>query len=678
MKKEEAKKRIEALKKEINYHSYLYHVLDKPKISDAVWDSLKKELADLEKQFPEFITPDSPTQRVNGQALKKFKKVVHKVRQWSFLDIFEEKELFDFFERVERLLKKQGIKERPEYVVELKIDGVHIILSYEKGVFVQAATRGDGKIGEDVTQNIKTISSIPMRLRKDYSLVVEGEVWMSEAEFQRLNQERKNKGESELANPRNAAAGSIRQLDPKITAQRNLDCFIYDLDKLENKKRPKTQFEELQFLRKIGFKTNKHYALCRDYEEVIKFWKHWQKYRNREPYWIDGVVVKINKVEYQELLGYTGKAPRWAIAFKFPPEQVTTIIEDISVQVGRTGALTPVAHLRPVKVAGSTISRATLHNEDEIKKKDIRIGDTVVIQKAGDVIPEVVEPIKSLRSGKEKKFIMPLRCPICGSETIRKDGEAIRYCTNPNCYAQEKEKIIHFVSKKGFDIEGLGKKIVEQLIQDGLIRDFSDIFELKEGDLKPLERFAEKSAQNLIKAIKKSKEIELAKFLYACGIRYIGEETAVLLANEIFHSKKKKVRIKEVLSFFQKFTLNDFQKINGIGEKAAQSLFEFFHNQKNIEELSKIDSLGVEIIVPKFNEKKLSGKNFVLSGSLKNLTRDEAKDKIRSLGGHISSSVSSKTDFLILGEKPGSKFEKAKKLGVKIIDEVEFLKIIKE
>ncbi len=680
MTKEEAKKRIEKLKKEINYHSYLYHVLDKPQISDAAWDSLKKELTDLERRFPEFVTPDSPTQRVGGKPLDKFKKVVHKFRQWSFQDIFEEKELFDFFEKVERMLKKKGVYERPEYTVELKIDGVHIVLTYEKGVLALAATRGDGKVGEDVTQNIKTISSIPLRLQKNFSVVVEGEIWMSEEEFRRLNKERKKRGEAELANPRNAAAGSLRQLDPRVTASRKLDCFIYDLDEIKDKKMPETQFEELKFLQKTGFKVNKHYKLCRSYKDVVKFWKYWKSHKNKEAYWIDGVVVKINKRKYQELLGYTGKAPRWAVAFKFPAEQATTVIEDITVQVGRTGVLTPVAHLRPVKVAGSLVSRATLHNEDEIKKKDIKIGDTVIVQKAGDVIPEVVEPIKGLRSGDEKEFKMPKNCPVCGAPTKRLQGEAAYYCSNPYCWAQDKQKIIHFVSKKGFDIEGLGEKIVEQLMNKGLVRDFSDIFELKTGDLEPLEGFGRKSAQNLIKAIEASKNIELSKFLFALGIRYVGEEAALLLADQI-KRKNNKLKIKSIgdmLNYFSSLAFDDWKKIEGIGEKTAQSLYEYFHDTKNINQLKKLEKLGVKIFSLSFKEKpqKLKNLTFVLTGTLKYLTREEAKDKIKMLGGHVSSSVSRKTDYVIVGENPGSKFEKAKKLGIKTLNEKDFKKLI--
>lgn len=685
MTKAEAKKRIEKLKEEINRHSYAYHVLDNPDILDAVWDSLKKELSNLEKQFPEFITPDSPTQRVGGAPLPKFKKVEHKVRQWSFADIFDEEELREFLERVERMLKKEGIKDgKPDYVCELKIDGIHTVLTYKKGSLIQAATRGDGKIGEDITQNIKTISSIPLRLNKDLSLIVEGEIWMSDEAFKKLNEEKSRKGEGDFANPRNAAAGSVRQLDPKITASRKLDCYLYDLSYMEGINFPESQDEELKFLKEVGFKVNKHYKLCGNASEIINYWQHWKKHKNDEPYWIDGIVIKLNKRKYQEILGYTGKAPRWAIAFKFPAEQATTKVEDITVQVGRTGALTPVAHLKPVKVAGSTVSRATLHNEDEVNKKDIRIGDTVVIQKAGDVIPEVVEPIKNLRTGKEKKFKMPEQCPVCGSKTFRKAGEAATYCSNNNCYAKEREKLIHFISKKGFNVDGLGEKIVEQLIQEGLIRDFSDFFELKKGDLEGLERFAEKSADNLIEAIEVSKNIECSKFIFALGIRHVGEETALLLSQQFsIHNfqltTNSQFSISQLASYFSAMSVNDFKKIQGIGDKVAESLYDYFHNEKNVQELLRLDKLGVKVNLPKKAavNNRLAGKTFVLTGKLANLTRDEAKDKIRLMGGQVSGTVSKNTDYVLAGDEPGSKYEKAKKLGIKVIEEKEFLDLIK-
>jgi DNA ligase (NAD+) len=539
MNKKEVQKRIEKLRKEIDRYRYLYHVLDSPQVSDEIFDSLMRELRQLEEQYPEFKAVDSPSQRIGGEPLDKFEKTRHKHKQWSLNDAFSFEEIKAWEEKIIRMLEKEGIKEKLEYCCEVKIDGLKVVLTYEKGFFVRAATRGDGVIGENVTEQVRTIQSIPLRLNKDIDVIVMGEAWMRKKDLQRINKEREKKGEQLFANSRNAAAGSIRQLDPKITASRRLDSYIYDMDEIEGEF-PATQTEELERLEKLGFKVNKNYKLCYSLEQIEALFRTWEPKRNKQEYGIDGLVVKVNSRKLQNILGYTGKSPRWAIAYKFIPEKVTTVVEDIKTQIGRTGALTPVAHLKPVRVAGSVVSRATLHNEDEIERLDIRIGDTVVIHKAGDVIPEVVEVLKNLRTGKEKKFHMPGHCPICGGpvkreklKTGKKEGEsAAHYCLNKKCFAVEKEKIIHFVSKKGFNIEGMGERIVEQLMNEGLVSDFSDIFELEKGDLEPLERFAEKSAGNLIEAVEKSKKITLPKFLFALGIRHVGEETAELLAKE--------------------------------------------------------------------------------------------------------------------------------------------------
>lgn len=545
MDKQDAQKRIEKLRKEIDRHRYLYHVLDNPQVSDEIFDSLMRELRELEEKRPELRTSDSPSQRIGGEPLAKFEKTKHKHKQWSLNDAFSFEELKAWEEKICRMLQKKGEEEKPEYCCEVKIDGLKIILTYKKGLFIRAATRGDGVTGEDVTEQVKTIQSIPLRLNKNIDIIVAGEAWLKKKNLEKINKEREKKGEPLFANSRNAAAGSIRQLDPKITASRQLDSYIYDIDDV-NGEFPKTQIEELNVLEKLGFKVHKNYKLCRNLEEIEGLFKSWEPKRNKQEYGIDGLVVKVNSKKAQDLLGYTGKSPRWAIAYKFIPEKVTTIVEDIKVQIGRTGALTPVAHLKPVQVAGSVVSRATLHNEDEIKRLDIRIGDTIVIHKAGDVIPEVVEVLKNLRTGKEKKFQMPGRCPICNGPVKRmkiKSGKkqeesAAHYCLNKKCFAIEKEKIIHFVSKKGFYIEGMGEKIAEQLMNEGLISNFADIFELKKGDLEPLERFAEKSADNLIEAIEKAKKISLPKFLFALGIRHVGEETAALLAREMARNFK--------------------------------------------------------------------------------------------------------------------------------------------
>ncbi len=684
--KESIKKRIKRLTDEINRQRYEYHVLDNPEITDEVYDSLTQELARLEEAYPEFRLPDSPLGRIGGKPLAKFQKIKHRYRQWSFDDVFGFSELEKWKEKIERMIEKIGQNnQRLDYVCEVKIDGLKIILTYENGKFVQGATRGDGVVGEDVTENIKTIYSVPLTLKYPVNCVVVGECYLGNSELERINILRRKRKEPLFANSRNAAAGSIRQLDPRVAASRKLDSFIYDIEYMNissgsDIKVPKTQMEELALLEKLGFKVNPEHKLCQNIQEIQKFYESWSEKKKNQEYGIDGVVIKLNSIEIQESLGYTGKAPRWGVAYKFPAEKVTTMVEGIFVQVGRTGALTPVAHLRPVKVAGSIVSRATLHNEDEIKRLNVMIGDTVVIQKAGDVIPEVVEVLERLRTGKEKKFEMPRTCPICGGITKRKEGEAATYCLNKKCFAVEKENIIHFVSKKGFNIDGLGEKIVEQLMSEGLISNYADIFEITKGDLEPLQRFAEKSADNLIASISDSRRIELAKFLYALGIRFVGEETAVLIAkNHHFNIKDSSV-IEEIIKTFPQIKKEDWKNIKGIGEKSAESLVAWFLEEDNLKMLQRMQKLGVVVFVEnelkKINQ-KIKGKTFVLTGELKNFTRDEAKDMIRRAGGDISSSVSQKTDFVVAGDNPGLKYKKAFELGIKIISESEFEKLFK-
>ena len=699
MNKQQIKNRIDKLKKEINHHRYLYHVLDKQEISDAALDSLKHELDKLEFLYPEFITPDSPTQRVGGEPLDKFEKVDHKVRQWSFNDAFLREEIVDFEKRVKKILIEEGENDNVilDYTCELKIDGLHVVLEYENGILKTGATRGDGKIGENVTQNLKTIESIPLKIEKNINIIVEGEVFMSKDVFEKLNEGRTKKGEPLFANPRNAAAGAIRQLDSKIVKERKLDCFIYDLswtkfdhNSLDEKKAteiklPKTQSEELELLKNLKFKVNKFWKHCQNVNEIFEFYDHWKEHKDKENYWIDGVVVKLNNISWQKKVGHTGKAPRWAIAYKFPAEQTTTIVEGIKVQIGRTGALTPVAHLTPVSIAGSTVSRATLHNEDEIKRLDVKIGDTVVIQKAGDIIPEIVSVVKGLRDGKEKKFIMPKKCPNCGMEITRPEGEVAVYCFNKNCFAIELRRLSHFVSKKAFNIDGFGPNKIKQLADEGIISNFSDIFELKKGDLESLERFAERSTDNLIKAIEESKRITLGKFIFALGIRHVGEETAILLGKRIASLTKTKflAQGEDSVQLFKFFGLeSSLQEIDGIGETVAKSVVDYFSDQKNLNLIDKLLKLGVEIEneagAPDANAiGKLKGSSFVLTGTMKTLSRDIAKEKIRILGGNISSSVSKNTSYVVAGERSGSKFKKAEELGVKIIDEKEFLEMIK-
>jgi len=676
MKREEAKKRIEKLKKLINYHRYLYHVENRQEISPDALDSLKHELYKLEQKFPEFITPDSPTQRVAGKVLEGFKKVEHKVPMLSIEDVFSEEELKEWEDYLKRLAPEASF----EYFCEPKIDGFAVALIYKNGIFTKGATRGDGKVGEDVTQNLKTIESIPLKLEihkplfskeiennlkkllKEGEIEVRGEVYMEKKDFEKLNEGLKKKGERTYANPRNLAAGSIRQLDPKLTASRPLKFLAYDVvTDLGQKKHS----QEHEILRSLGFKTDPG-KVCKDLSEVVDFWREMAKKRELLPYQIDGVVVSVNDNWLFKKLGVAGKSPRGVRALKFSPKQATTQILDIKIQVGRTGALTPVALLKPVEVGGVVISRATLHNEDEIKRLGVKIGDTVIVERAGDVIPAVSKVLKELRTGKEKEFHFPKKCPVCKTKVIKPKGEAIWRCPNEKCPARKKENLYHFVSKKGFDIEGLGPKIMEQLINENLISQPPDIFDLKEGDLIPLERFAEKSASNIINSIQKSKTIPLARFIYSLGIRYVGEETAINLAQYFGSIEKLKKASKEEL-----------MKVPDIGEKVAESIYKWFRNPFNLKMIEELLKKGVKILPPKKVGKKLKGKVFVLTGTLESMTRSEAEKRIRMLGGHPSSSVSKNTDYLVVGKNPGSKLEKAKKLGVKIITEKEFLSLLK-
>lgn len=695
MTKLQAKKRIEKLRKVINHHRYLYHVLDRQEISEEALDSLKHELWQLEQKYPEFITPDSPTQRVAGKPLDKFKKVRHRVRQWSLEDAFSEGEIRDWDKRLRKILIQKGLisklkesqitKEGTEldYACELKIDGMHIILTYEKGLLKKGATRGDGVIGEDVTQNLKTIEAIPLRLRENVTLVAEGEVFMRKSVFEHLNKKRKKQGLEPFANPRNAAAGAIRQLDPKIAAQRKLDFFTYDLSWSDSGV-PLTQIEELKKLATLGFKVNRLYEYAKDIKAVIKFWKKWQEKRESQDYWIDGVVIKVNSKKLQKILGYTGKAPRWALAAKFPGEEAATIVAEIKISVGRTGKITPVATLEPVQLRGTTVTHASLHNMDEIERLGVRIGDTVIVKKAGDIIPQVTKVLPELRPRGAKKFRLPPNCPVCGSKIIKPTSEVNHFCPNPDCPARHREKLYFFAGKSGFDIEGLGPKIIDQLLEEGLIRDIPDIFRLKIEDLKPLERFAEKSAENIVKAIQKSKKIPLVRFLTALGIKHIGYETANLIIREskleILDFQEKIIRPRDLVRVFQRVSRDELADISGIGPKVAESFCQYFRAPQNLRLLEKLDRVGVRIVLPKPEKEKalpLKGKTFVFTGVLSSMSRSEAKSRVRSLGGHPTSSVSGSTDFVVAGREPGSKLDKAKKLGVRIIDEKEFLKMTK-
>jgi len=687
MDKKEAQKRIEKLRTLINYHRYLYHVLDKQEISDSALDSLKKELFDLENQYPDLITPDSPTQRIGGRALKEFKKIKHRQRMLSFNDAFSKEDIEDWQERYSKLLSESQ-KNKVDFYCELKIDGLAIELIYKNGVFETGSTRGDGNIGEDVTQNLKTVEAIPLSLKSEdeaakelreeglteiaknikekglKELTVRGEVFITKKDFEEINKTQKQKGLPDFANPRNIAAGSIRQLDPKITAQRHLNSFAYELLTDFGQK---THEEKHKILKALGFKTNKNNKYCKSLDQVMQFREHWIKERERLDYEIDGVVVIINNNEIFEKLGIVGKAPRGAIAYKFPQAQSTTRVLDIQVQVGRTGAITPVAVLEPVGVTGITITRATLHNEDEIRRLGLKIGDTVIVGRAGDVIPDIIKVLPELRTGREKNFKMPEKCPSCDTKLIKSEGEVLLRCPNKNCFAQRRRGFYHFVSRAAFNIDGLGPKIIDRLLDEGLVQDPSDLFGLKEGDVVALERFAEKSAENLIKSIQERKEITLAKFIYALGIRNIGEETAIDLAKHFGSIKKIKTA-----------KLEDFDSISDIGPVVSKSIYEWLQDKENLKFIDKLEKLiRIQNSESRIQNSKLKGLSFVLTGSLESIARDEAKAKIRELGGDISESVSSKTSYVVVGSEPGSKAEKAKKLGVKILDEQEFLQLIK-
>jgi len=661
MDKSQAKQKIASLTKQIKHHADLYYTKDKPEITDSEYDQLFRKLLGLEKEFPELAKEDSPSQRVGGKPLKSFKTITHKTPLLSLDNAmdFEELEAFD-----ERVRKGLGLgEESVEYVAELKMDGLAISLHYKNGKFVQGATRGDGKNGEEITQNLKTIRSIPLTLKEPIDIEVRGEAYLPLKDFAKLNQEREEAEEARFANPRNAAAGSLRQLDPKITASRPLDIFVYfGLGPQEEK-----HSELLKYLASLGLKTNPNTKVCTGIVEVEKFIKAWEEKRETLPYEIDGIVVKVNNLADQKKLGFTTRAPRWAIAYKFAPIQAETVIEKIDVQVGRTGAITPVAKLKPVKVGGVTVKRATLHNEDEVKRKEIKVGDHVKIQRAGDVIPEIVSVIKAKRTGQEKEFHMPSICPVCDGELYRPEGEAITRCINASCPAQVKERIRHFCTRQAMDIEHVGPAVVDQLVEHKLVKDIADLYSLTTKELESLARFAEKSAQNVIDSIKNSKDRPYNRLLYALGIRMVGRTVASLIAQH-YDSLEDLFDIKAI----------ELEKIHGIGDKVASSVERFFAQKENHKLIERLKKDGVRITALKAKgPQPLKGKTFVFTGGLEKMTRPEAEELVRSLGGHPSSSVSKTTDYVVAGFDPGSKFDKAKKLGVKILSEADFQKLVK-
>ncbi len=657
--------RLDQLKTAIEKYRYEYHVLDKSDISPEALDSLKHELVAIETQYPELITPDSPSQRVAGKPLPEFTKVPHKVPQWSFNDAFSPEEMEEFDARVRRFLIQSGVENpEPTYIVEHKIDGLKVVLEYKKGLLVTSATRGDGKVGEDVTENVKTIESVPLKLTKPVDIIVEGEIWMGKSQLTRLNKARIKKGEEPFANPRNVAAGSIRQLDPRIVAERGLQTFIYDIAQYTD--HPATQHEELALLKTLGFKVNSHYRQCKTMRDAISYWNEWKEKMNKEDYLADGVVVKVDSREYQNLLGYTGKAPRWGIAFKFPAEQVTTVLEDIVFQVGRTGVITPVAHLRPVSVAGSTVSRATLHNEDEIKRLDVRIGDTVILQKAGDVIPDIVSVVLELRPKNVKPFVFPTHIPACGGDgrIERIPGQAAWKCVSTDSYEQHKRKFYYFTSRKCLDIDGLGPKIIDALLESNLIATFDDIFTLKKGDLLNLPRFGEKSVDNLLVSIEKARKTALPRLLASLSIPQVGEETAYDIAKHFGTIEKIMIAKYE-----------EIEAIYGVGPVVAQSVADYFNDSDN---RKLVKNLLKHIEIEKIQVgNKLSGKSFVFTGTLPTLDREVGQDMVRKAGGEVVSSVSKNTSFVVAGESAGSKLDKARELGVRVIDEEEFIRMAK-
>lgn len=711
MNKIEAKNRVEKLKKEIDFHRYNYHVLDRETISPAALDSLKNELFQLENEFPDLITPDSPTQRVGGKPLEKFKKATHSQPMISLFDAFSEAEMRAWEERNTNYLKRSW---RPEYYCELKLDGLALNLKYKNGQLVEGATRGDGRVGEEVTNNIKTINSLPLKLRQPSAeelralgfsgaeikeilqliisgvLEIRGETVMTKKVFAELNRRYEKAGKAPLANTRNGAAGSIRQLDSKITAERKLDFYAYDLLFSKPNGHPyergeivarRDQADKLANL--LGFKTLKFNKVCHGLEAVFDFYSSVEKKRESLPFEIDGTVVKVNDLKMWLVLGIVGKAPRYMMAYKFSAEQATTKINDVVWQVGRTGALTPTAMLEPVKVGGAVISRSTLHNFDEIRRLDLRIGDTVVIERSGDVIPKVLNVLKNLRTGKEKKIMPPYVCPMCGGKVIRVAGEVAYRCANKRCYAVNLRQIIHFVSKGAADLEGLGPKLIEQFMTSGLVKEAADLYALKKEDLLSLERFAEKKADNVIKMIAARRALRLDRFIYGLGIRHVGEETAQLLAHNLeLQLEEKIIKISEVIKAFEKWTQEDLEKMPDVGPIVAQSIFEFWRQEANLKLLAKFSEQGVTLTSAGALSNsgiggKLSGQTFVLTGSLNSLTRAEAKDRIKALGGTVKENVARETNYVVAGEEPGSKYNKAQKLGIKILGEEEFLKLVK-
>lgn len=663
----EVEERIQSLRKELEEYGYHYYVLDDPIVPDSVYDEKMQQLVELEEKYPELKSPHSPTVRVGGPTLEAFVKVEHEIPMLSLGNAFNEQDLYDFDRRV-----RQVIGDEVEYICELKIDGLAVSLTYENGEFVRGATRGDGTTGEDITNNLKTVRSIPLRLKEKVDIEVRGEVFMPKQSFLRLNEEKEKAGETLFANPRNAAAGSLRQLDPKIAAKRHLDIFVYAIGD-DKGMGLNTHYEALQYIKKLGFKTNDATKKCESIEEVITFVREATEKRNDLSYDIDGIVVKVNNLQSQQVLGYTAKSPRWAIAYKFPAEEKMTTLTGITLTVGRTGVVTPTAQLEPVQIAGTVVQRASLHNEDLIREKDIKIGDKVVVRKAGDIIPEVVRVLEHFRTGEEESFHMPTECPACESELVRLDGEVALRCVNPKCPAQLKEGFIHFVSRNAMNIDGLGEKVIEQLFNHSLITSIDDLYQLKREELLQLERMGEKSVSNLLEAIEASKENSLERLIFGLGIRFVGSKAAQILAEEF-----------ETMDRLRRATKEELLSIPEIGEKIADSVTTYFEKEEVLRLIDRLKKLGVNMTYkgPKRSENmsdsSFANKTIVLTGTLQEMTRNEAKNYIEQRGGKVTGSVSKNTDLVIAGEKAGSKLTKASELGIEVWDEARFLEEIEK
>ena len=667
---ERVKKEIEELCRQINHHDYLYYVKAQPEISDYEYDMLMKRLEQLEQEYPDLIPADSPTRRVSGEPTKEFPVVRHRKPMQSLSNTYNEEEIRDFDRRVRGLLRPD---EKYEYVCELKIDGVAMSLIYRDGRLVQAATRGDGEQGDEVTNNVKTIRSIPLRLETDnprlLNIEVRGEIYYNRHDLDSLNEERLTNGEQPFANPRNAAAGSLKLQDSRIVARRPLKMFCYWIDSLEGAPPFETHLEGMQALEALHLPVNPHFRLCENVDEVIAYWNEWYQKRDTLPYDIDGVVAKINRLEQQERLGSTAKSPRWAIAFKFKAEQAETRLQDIVWQVGRTGVVTPVAVLEPVQLAGTTVSRATLHNVDELERLDVRINDLVILEKGGDIIPKIIRVVKEKRPPGLPEYTPPTECPVCHTKLVRQPGEVALRCENVACPEQVARRIEHFASRRAMDIEGLGEKVVDLLLKEKLITDYGDLYSLKKEEIAALERMGEKSAENLVAAIEKSKNQPLERVIFSLGIPFVGEGAARLLA-ERFQSLDKMMQADE----------EELAGIEGVGEKTARSIIDFFCNPVNRVVIEKLRSAGVrfsaETTAPHTTDQRFAGKSFVLTGALSRYTREEAGDLIRQRGGKVSSSVSRKTDYVVVGADPGSKYRKAQELGVRTLDEEEFYRML--